>query len=150
MLVVVGLVTAGCTVGRGTGVSPPPAPRAQSATLVAYNGCSDLLARVKAEALTEVGQYGSVPSTMAGRADIANGQATAGAAASSAAVAGRAEPAVPGAPGATGYSTTNNQEAGADEPDLAKTNGRLMVVVRHQPYGIQVVDVASSRPRLAG
>jgi uncharacterized secreted protein with C-terminal beta-propeller domain len=117
---------------------------------VAYNGCSDLLARVKAEALTEVGRYSSLPSTVPGGADLASGQATAGAAASSAAVAGSVERAAPAGPGATGYSTTNNQEAGADEPDVAKTNGRLMVVIRHQPYGIQVVDVASSRPRLAG
>jgi uncharacterized secreted protein with C-terminal beta-propeller domain len=117
---------------------------------VAYNGCPDLLARVKAEALTEATQYSSFPTTVPGGADLASGQATAGAAASSAAVAGPVERAAPAAPGATGYSTTNNQEAGADEPDMAKTNGRLMVVVRHQPYGIQVVDVASSRPRLAG
>ena len=49
-----------------------------------------------------------------------------------------------------GYSTTNNQEIGVDEPDLAKTDGHLLVALRHQPLRLQVVDVSSAGPHLAG
>ncbi|MGH9106266.1 MAG: beta-propeller domain-containing protein [Acidimicrobiales bacterium] len=48
------------------------------------------------------------------------------------------------------YSTTYDQEAGVDEPDLVKTDGRLMAVLRQQPLGVQVVEVGASPPRLGG
>jgi uncharacterized secreted protein with C-terminal beta-propeller domain len=48
------------------------------------------------------------------------------------------------------FSGTNDQEPGVDEPDVAKTNGQLMVVLRHEPLGVQVVDVATSPPSLGG
>ncbi len=49
-----------------------------------------------------------------------------------------------------GYSTTNDQEAGVDEPDMVKTNGQVMVVLRQDPLGVQVVDVSGSAPKLDG
>jgi hypothetical protein len=48
------------------------------------------------------------------------------------------------------YSTTNDQEAGVDEPDMVKTNGQLMVILRQQPQGLQVVDVGGTAPVLDG
>ena len=51
---------------------------------------------------------------------------------------------------ASGYSTTNDQEAGVDEPDMVKTNGQVMVVLRQDPLGVQVVDVSGSAPKLDG
>jgi hypothetical protein len=48
------------------------------------------------------------------------------------------------------YSTTNDQEAGVDEPDMVKTNGQLMVILRQQPQGLQVVDVGGAAPVLEG
>ena len=48
------------------------------------------------------------------------------------------------------YSTTNDQEAGVDEPDMVKTNGQLMVILRQQPQGLQVVDVGGIAPVLDG
>ena len=42
------------------------------------------------------------------------------------------------------FSTTNDQEAGVDEPDTVKTDGQLMVILRQQPLGLQVVDVAAN------
>ena len=49
-----------------------------------------------------------------------------------------------------GYSTTNDQEAGVDEPDMVKTDGQVMVVLRQDPLGVQVVDVSGSAPKLEG
>jgi uncharacterized secreted protein with C-terminal beta-propeller domain len=49
-----------------------------------------------------------------------------------------------------GYSSTDDQETGVDEPDRVKTNGQVMVVLRQQPLGVQVVDVATSPPQLDG
>jgi hypothetical protein len=48
------------------------------------------------------------------------------------------------------YSTTNDQEAGVDEPDMVKTNGQLMVILRQQPQGLQVIDVGGTAPVLDG
>jgi hypothetical protein len=48
------------------------------------------------------------------------------------------------------FSTTNDQEVGVDEPDMAKTDGQVMVILRRQPIGVQVVDVATSPPVLEG
>ena len=51
---------------------------------------------------------------------------------------------------ARSFSPTNNQETGADEADVVKTDGKLMVVLRQGKPGVQVVDVAGSTPRLRG
>ncbi|HET6792931.1 MAG TPA: beta-propeller domain-containing protein, partial [Acidimicrobiales bacterium] len=137
-----------------TSAPPPPAvPRtAAPVVLVRYGGCDRLLASVKAEALHEVGPYGlstsqpgyAYPAAPAGGASAAGGSAAGGPSA-----AGAAAPA-PGPGGAPDYSGANNQEAGVDEPDVVKTDGRLMVVLRRGPVGIQVVDVGSGGPRLDG
>ncbi|HLI53907.1 MAG TPA: beta-propeller domain-containing protein, partial [Acidimicrobiales bacterium] len=58
-------------------------------------------------------------------------------------VAATPESAAASVPAAVPYSTTNDQEAGVDEPDLAKTDGRLLVAIRHQPPGVEVASVAS-------
>ena len=68
-----------------------------------------------------------------------------------AAVPAAAGTAAAGAPEATpDYSTTNDQEAGVDEPDMVKTDGQLMVILRQQPLGLQVVDVSAHPPVLDG
>ncbi len=46
------------------------------------------------------------------------------------------------------FSTTNVQEAGIDEPDLVKTDGRRIVIVGDGV--LRVVDVTGAAPRLAG
>jgi hypothetical protein len=62
--------------------------------------------------------------------------------------------AAPGAPQATssgtaGYSTTNNQEAGVDEPDSVKTDGStIFAVSQNRLYAL--AGVAGGTPRLAG
>jgi len=176
---VIGLLAALCLVGIGveaSGAGKPPATAAKSAVkltgaaLVSYTSCSQMLEQVKTQALKEVGPYGLAATTdgvpygriwngvdfgvgpVVARQDVplAAGALATGAAVPAAAVAGTA-----GAPSGTsgqgqGYSTTNDQEVGVDEPDMVKTNGQLMVILRQQPQGLQVVDVSGSTPVLDG
>ena len=152
--------------GPGTG-APDTGPRtARAVSLVSYGDCSSLLAQLKREALTEVGPYGlqtgggPVATGMPVRAaapqngmEASSGAASPGAAGPSGASSGGAgsgSTAAASPQAAAPYSTTNNQEVGVDEPDLAKTDGRLMVVLRHNPVGLQVVDVSTGRPHLDG
>jgi Beta propeller domain len=169
-----GLVAALCVAGLGLSAASPAAARARvqsvslktragtkpsGADLVGYTSCTQLLEQVKAEAMKEVGPYGlsgssgayagygpggvvrgpvPVPTELGASAPAASPPSTA---ASSGANSSSGQP---------GYSTTNDQEAGVDEPDTVKTNGQVMVILRQQPLGVQVVDVSGSAPRLEG
>jgi uncharacterized secreted protein with C-terminal beta-propeller domain len=142
--------------------TPPSQPGATGARLVSYGGCSQFLAAVKAEAMREVGPYGLQGSGFGGAGPaIYNGTtraampAASGATASAGASAGASysanAPAESAAPQSTAsYSATNNQENGVDEPDLTKTDGHLLLILRHSPLGLQVADVSSSPPHLDG
>ncbi|HVA43151.1 MAG TPA: beta-propeller domain-containing protein [Acidimicrobiales bacterium] len=145
-----------------TTTAPLTAPRsAAPVSLVAYGGCTQLLSQVKTEALGEVGPYGLAQPggyAVSGTA-AAGGTAQAGGAQE----AGAAAPA-PGASNSGGatnspsqpagaspsYSGTNNQEVGVDEPDLTKTDGHLLLAIRHSPVGLEVADVSTSTPHLDG
>jgi uncharacterized secreted protein with C-terminal beta-propeller domain len=130
-----------------------------------------MLRQVKAEALKEVGPYGlpgtagDYPTVLGTGVGVARALAPtalvpAGSAALQAApTSTMAQDAAPSsaAPfpassvtGQPGYSTTSDQEAGVDEPDMVKTNGQIMVVLRQQPLGAQVVDVRGPVPQLEG
>jgi hypothetical protein len=50
--------------------------------------------------------------------------------------------------GSTSFSTTNDQEAGVDEPDIAKTNGSTIFTIAGGK--LEAVDVSGGTPRLAG
>lgn len=133
-----------------TSVPPARPPRHDSdVRLVSYGSCTAFLAAVKQEALAELVPYGWRHS---GGPYMASGVVQGGAAAAASSGASSASTAAPAdATGSgAGYSTTNNQEAGVDEPDLAKTDGHLLLTVRRQPVGIQVADVGASPPRLRG
>ena len=135
-----------------TGPTPPPPPKsvqvkvAGVAALAPFPSCGALLDSVRAEATSEVTAWGLAPPAMYGNMGMAP-MATDGRAAASAAA-----PSSAGAAGSTGsagspsspasFSTTNNQEAGVDEPDLAKTDGHLMVVLRNANV-VQVLDVGT-------
>jgi hypothetical protein len=177
---VVGLLAALCLVGIGveaTGAGEPPVTAANSAvkltgaSLVSYTSCSQMLSQVKAEALKEVGPYGLAATTGGAPYGLPDGEVfhgvefgpgpvvradlplMSGAAVPAAAAAGTASSAnTPSdASGqAQDYSTTNDQEAGVDEPDMVKTNGQLMVILRQQPRGLQVIDVGGTAPVLDG
>jgi uncharacterized secreted protein with C-terminal beta-propeller domain len=171
---VIGLLAALCLVGIGveaTGAGKPsattakPAVKLTGASLVSYTSCSQMLQQVKAQALKEVGPYGLAassagapygevfhgldfgPGPVVAREDL---PLEAGMAAPAAAAAGAARSPSDAAGQGQDYSTTNDQEAGVDEPDMVKTNGQLMVILRQQPQGLQVVDVSVSTPVLDG
>lgn len=152
------LLAAGAVGAVGWPASPPPAsppparPASGPVSLVAYDGCDQFLAAVKARALREVGPYGLqgyggyplryAQSSSAG-SSAGMGMASSGAPA--------AAPVVNGADSATpAFSTTNDQVAGADEPDIVKTDGHVMAVLRSDPVGLQVASVGGLVPRLDG
>lgn len=147
-----------------------------TAGLQTVSSCDDLLARIKAEALDRVGPYGfgqnggpvfatdlarpgatladgsneggAPASTMAPAMPAAGGDAAASgerAAASSEAVPA---PALADQAGATAAETsgTNNQEAGVDEADLVKTDGKRLVVVSGNE--LRVIDTTAATPEL--
>ncbi|SCL22423.1 Secreted protein containing C-terminal beta-propeller domain [Micromonospora nigra] len=106
------------------GPRPVPASR-----LVAYDSCAEALAELRAAAVESVGPYGfgggwlnSVPFGEAEAATVGGASRT---------------------KDARTHSTTNNHEAGADEPDVVKTDGRRIVTV--QDGVLRVVDPASRR-----
>ncbi|HUO49286.1 MAG TPA: beta-propeller domain-containing protein, partial [Acidimicrobiales bacterium] len=135
--------------------------------LTAYDSCDQLLASVRAQALAAVGPYG-LPSAAGGVAGVPGtvggngGEGFVNAAAAPSAAAAASSTTTAGAMGTAGgsgggadaplqpaFSTTNVQEAGVDEPDLVKTDGHLLVVVRQGASSLQVADVGGS-PRLRG
>lgn len=121
---------------------PPSTPRlvardAGSPALLRFGSCAGLLSRLRKEALRQVGPYG-LGVGMTGGSSV--GVAPAGVAAGSGT----------GAAPAPAHSGTNNQEAGIDEADQVKTDGRLLVTVRHAPRGLQLVDLSGSEPALRG
>jgi hypothetical protein len=117
----------------GGGVAAPGASArtGKGAPLKSFGSCSSLLAYVKQHALPLVGAYGL--------GGVAVGD-----------VARAAAPATDSTTGIAGidYSTTNVQEEGVDEPDLVKSNGSTLFVVRSDR--LIAVDVRGSKPRLQG
>ncbi|MFN0155827.1 MAG: beta-propeller domain-containing protein [Gaiella sp.] len=114
----------------GAGGSAATSSTSARGTLTPFASCGAFLRHVKGRALPLVGPYGFaggtgpvVPATGAERADASP-------------VAG------------VDYSTTNVQEDGVDEPDLVKSNGTHLFVVRSDR--LFVVAVAAGTPRRVG
>ncbi|MFG3685021.1 beta-propeller domain-containing protein [Micromonospora sp. NPDC047740] len=134
ILVVSLSLVAGCTAEPA---AAPPRDRAVPAggfRLVAFDSCAEALRQLKTAAKAYVGPWGFGPN---GDLRAANGAERAGAPAT----AKQANPA-PGA-GAPGYSGTNTHEAGVDEPDLVKTDGKRIVTVNRGK--LYVIDPAARR-----
>ena len=142
---------AGCTLR-------PPAPTfrdssvpAGSLRLIAFDSCDDALGRLKQAASQYVGPWGfggepAVAFAMEGggvaRDDLGEAPAVPPAAADRAAAAGKAgAPTLPDE--GPEYSRTNTHEAGVDEPDLVKTDGRRILTVSQGV--LRVVDAADRR-----
>jgi hypothetical protein len=149
---VAGLLTATCLVGLSFEASGQLAGATRPGTgqpvklagadLISYANCAQMLREVKAEALEEVGPYGLPASDGAFWTSLGtDGVAGPRVLAPSALLPSGGQPA---------YSTTNDQEAGVDEPDVVKTDGQIMVVLRQQPIGVQVIDVSGPAPQLDG
>jgi hypothetical protein len=173
-LCLVGIGVEASGAGKSPTATTKSAVKLTGAALVSYRSCSQMLQQVKAQALKEVGPYGLAATTDAvpygevfhgplefgpgpvAREDLplmSGAAVPAAAPASNASNAGNAGPdgASSDASGqGQDYSTTNDQEVGVDEPDMVKTNGQLMVILRQQPQGLQVVDLSGSTPVLDG
>jgi uncharacterized secreted protein with C-terminal beta-propeller domain len=137
---------AGCTGGSGGNTTTFQDPGVPTGTfrLVAFDTCDDLLKGLRGAAKAIVGPYGfndamavdafSAEGGSAARNDGARG----GPAAPNAAAAPGS--ATKQAPDSGGYSGTNTHEAGVDEPDLVKTDGKRIVTMAGGV--LRVVDVA--------
>ncbi len=121
-------------------VSDPLAPPAQAEAdaLTPFEGCSELLDWYVSHGVKDVGPYGwggmVYPTDGFVTRDLAGGP-----------VPLAAEGEVPGS--ATG---TNTQEQSVDEPDIAKTNGTLVVRVADGDRAVALVDVSGAEPRTVG
>ncbi|MER7006597.1 beta-propeller domain-containing protein [Dactylosporangium sp. NPDC000555] len=137
--------TAGCTSGAATADRPGPATQpagpAPALRLAAYDSCDELLRGLRTatqEAVTPWGLTGSMrmfngdPLAKGGMPEAAAVQAD---------TAGAAER---GAGADQAYSGTNTHEAGVDEPDLVKTDGKRIVTITHGGT-LTVVDAASRK-----
>jgi Beta propeller domain len=136
------LLTAGCT-GDPKPAQPTGAPRATGAPagafrLVAFNTCQDALADLKRAAKAYVGPYG-----LGGPDGFAAGASRAMTAESRAGAADAAAPKAAEPAAGTDYSGTNTHEAGVDEPDLVKTDGRRIVTITQGV--LRVVDPATRK-----
>jgi hypothetical protein len=137
VLMAAGLAVAGCSgreapVPKHTG-QPQPGGLA-AARLVSSSDCAALLTGLRKATAAQVGPYGLAESSRVAR-PLAGAPGDAG-------DLGRAQ-AAPGAESAptSDHSATNVQEAGVDEPDLVKTDGRrIIAIARGRLY---VVDAAS-------
>ncbi|MFY1573643.1 beta-propeller domain-containing protein [Verrucosispora sp. WMMD703] len=104
--------------------------------LVSFDSCADALTELRAAANASVGPYGLAE-------DWGLKTAAIGGAESMARTFAGAPGDAAGQDAGTDYSTTNNHEAGADEPDLVKTDGRRIVTVTGGV--LRVVDPVSRR-----
>ena len=120
--------------GSGASAATATAAKSGGSRLQGFNSCANLLAYTKRHALPLVGPYGFGSVASAGvNPPVAAPVPEAGKAA-----------------GTSGldFSTTNVQEDGVDEPDLVKSNGSTLFVVRTDR--LFAVDVRARKPRLAG
>jgi uncharacterized secreted protein with C-terminal beta-propeller domain len=121
----------------------PAAQAAQRPRLVAFSSCRALVGYAHANAARAGGVGvpvrvgGGVPTT-----DVVMGPTTKGD------VQEHASVSAPTAAAPGEFSTTNVQEAGIDEPDVVKTDGRLVYAV--EEARLRIVDVQGAAPRLVG
>jgi hypothetical protein len=134
---------------------PAPAPAAvrkrAPAALPAFNSCGALLSYARRNARRTRGVTGvatragimvpqvlGAPTAMQALSD-SSGTAPAGAAPDAKATPATAAPS---------FSTTNVQEAGVDEPDIVKTDGRHVFAISDGT--LRAIDVSGDAPRLVG
>jgi hypothetical protein len=137
--------SAGCTRTPATSTFHDSGVPAGTFQLVAFTSCDDALGKLKQAAKEYVGPYGFGSGGM--RASDLNARGDNAAAGPNAGGAEKAPAAAPAAPGGAGtggqpnYSGTNTHEAGVDEPDLVKTDGRRILTISRGV--LRVVDVAT-------
>jgi hypothetical protein len=126
------LAMTACT-GGGTPTTRPPIGRAPAAfSLVSYDSCADALGQLKRAAADYVTAYGigGAPVPLFAGAEVGGSAAD-------------ARSAAPAPQQSQPYSGTNTHEAGVDEPDVVKTDGRRIVTLMDGT--LRVVDAATRR-----
>ncbi|MEE6258387.1 beta-propeller domain-containing protein [Plantactinospora sonchi] len=136
-----GTLLTGCTTEPDPVATPPRDPGVPAAggmRLVSFSSCADALAGLRTAAGASVGPYGfqNGRARTFGGPEVATDTAGGGERAADAG-SRQAEPAGPG------HSGTNTHEAGVDEPDLVKTDGRRIVTVSRGV--LRVVEPTSRR-----
>lgn len=107
----------------------------ESVRLAPFGDCTELLAYFTANAADIVGPYGLTGGGWAG------GEAMSGLEETADGDAGAAQESAESGGGDTAYSGTNNQEAGVDEADLVKTDGKIIVTALDGT--VRVIDAGS-------
>ncbi|MEV0607684.1 beta-propeller domain-containing protein [Polymorphospora rubra] len=132
--VLVGLtLLAGCTSAPQRPAPVDPGVPGGGFRLVAFDSCAEALKGLRTAARAYVGPWGFGGPV---RADLTGGGAVP-------AMAERAAPGAGAPDAAPTFSGTNTHEAGVDEPDLVKTDGRRIVTVNGGV--LHVVDPATRR-----
>ena len=127
-----------------TTVPGDPGPSTDEVRLASFDSCDDVLAHVRDAAGRMVTAWGlEGTARMHGDAVLADEQAVA-APASGEATAGGGRGGDPGSADALQHSGTNVQEAGVDEPDLVKTDGRVLLAVAQGR--VRRVDLGAGGP----
>jgi Beta propeller domain len=121
------------------------APSAAQVRLHRFNSCPALVSYAQAHLKTTHGYPEPPVVALAGTATAVTGKGAVGTAtpAASAATAGGADTS-----SSPSYSTTNNQEAGVDEPDIAKTDGSTIFAIAQGK--LQAIAAGGAAPRLVG
>jgi uncharacterized secreted protein with C-terminal beta-propeller domain len=126
----------GCTGGSPPATTVPvpdrPGPLAAPYRLASFSSCGDLLRGLRDAAKASIGPYG-----------FGYGYRYGAGSPMPKAAEDRAGAATPPTAAAPEHSTTNVHEAGVDEPDLVKTDGRRIVTVVDGT--LRVVDAATRR-----
>lgn len=113
--------------------SPSASQEMAPSDLIRFEDCDAFLDHLKSEALARVGPYGFADGGSYLAFDVAE------AAVAEAEAAADAAEAVTSPVAGVDYSTTNVQEAGVDEPDIVKTDGkRIVALSRGVMYNIDV------------
>ncbi|WP_449060455.1 beta-propeller domain-containing protein [Planomonospora algeriensis] len=118
------LATACTTAPGGSGAGRTAPVELGDVRLVAYSGCDDLLAGLRAATAEHVGPWG-LGGPVLYRQTLAEDSAASA------------------KQGAPEHSTTNTHEAGVDEPDLVKTDGKRVITVNRGV--LRVVDAATRK-----
>ncbi|MBW3603963.1 MAG: beta-propeller domain-containing protein [Actinobacteria bacterium] len=114
-----------------------------ASALRSFDGCDALTTHLRGQATDQVTPYGLRGGTAVAEGAVVDRAGSEAASAADASGAAGAE----SAGGAGTFSTTNVQEAGVDEPDIAKTDGTHVYTVSDGV--LRIVDVRGPRPELA-
>jgi uncharacterized secreted protein with C-terminal beta-propeller domain len=121
------------------------APTASQVRLHRFNSCPALVSYARTHLRTTHGYPEPPIVALAGSAPAVTGKGVVGAAAPAASSAAAGGPDTSSSPS---FSTTNDQEAGVDEPDIAKTDGSTIFAIAQGK--LQAIAAGGAAPRLVG